>query len=150
MFQQTQSRSRQDGSTQEDQVSKEQQQKAQALTSETQRRMEQDATKKSLDEQRQAIDGKMRDVQVKERGGVLKQDVVEATKAQMSGEIDFALSQLTPPSFLEDHRAATRADILKAITERAETAVAQREEKERSELADARKMKERERAHEID
>ena len=150
MFQQTQSRGRQDGNQEQEQISKEQQKQAQERTSETQRRMEQDAARRDFDGKRQSIDGKLRDVHVEERDAVRKQEVVDKTKADISGAVDHELAKLNPPTLLDDGRASIREEILRAAAERAESLAARKEATDKSESVADPKLVERRREDERD
>jgi hypothetical protein len=125
MFQDTRSRQ-----TQDDQ-SKEQQKKAQDTAEETQRRMQNEALTRTLDAERQNIDGKMRDVQVAERRGATQGQVAAKAEEMVMGSVDFDLSRTAMPSFLEDNRNELRYAIRREIMNRVAEIEPQREERDK-------------------
>lgn len=92
---------------------------AQDAVAEAQRRMLSDAQQRSVDLQRQTIDGRVEDVRAKERQGASAQQVADKAKENTLGNLDFDLSRLSPPSINEDKRGEIRVAYMRAIEARA-------------------------------
>ena len=125
MFQDTRSRQSQDDQN------KEQQKKAQEAAAETQRRMQNEALTRTVDAERQNIDGKMREVKASERGGASHGQVAAKAEELLMGSIDFDLSRNAMPTFLEDNRSELRHNIRRAIANRVSEIESQREEQDK-------------------
>jgi hypothetical protein len=124
---------RSDPQTQEQQ--KREQQAHDAVT-EAQRRMMSDAQLRSLELQRQTIEGRVEDVRAKERQGASAQQVADKAKENTIGSLDFDLGRLTPPSLNEDTRGEIRLAYMRAVDVQAkelETRQVEQQEKIRGE-----------------
>jgi hypothetical protein len=78
-----------------------------------------EAQLRSLEIQRQSIDGRVEEVRAKERLGASAEEVAARTKQDAVGSLDFALSQLSPPSLNEDKRGEIRLAYMRAVDTRA-------------------------------
>lgn len=72
------------------------------VTQETQRQVESQLETRTVDLHRQTIEGKGQEIQVNERAGASKQQVIDQAQQNIMGSVDFELSKLKPPSFLSD------------------------------------------------
>lgn len=128
----------------QERVNQEQQQRARDATTETQQRVESQLDNRTVEVQRQTIEGKAQELQATERAGATKQDVVNQVHGNIMGSVDFELSRLKAPSFNTDRRAEYRDNAERKIQETAEQIIAKQEET-LAQRADAeRKLMERE------
>jgi hypothetical protein len=143
MFQSTRS------SADQERVNQEQQQRARDATTETQQRVESQLEHRTADVQRQTIEGKAQELQVTERAGATKQDVVNQVHGTIMGSVDFELSRLKAPSFNADRRAEYRDNAERKIQETAEQILAKQEETFAQQAEAERKLMQQERKAQI-
>jgi hypothetical protein len=101
---------------------------AQNTTREIQRQIESQLETRIVDVHRQTIEGKGHEIQVHERAGASKQEVINQAHQSIMGSVDFELSKLKPPSLVSDKRGEIRDTIERAINETAERIHALQEE----------------------
>jgi hypothetical protein len=123
--------SSQDSSSQREEQQKRDQQASEAVD-EAARRMMSDAQQRSLDLQRQNIDGKVEDVRAKERQGASAQMVADKAKEETVGSLEYDLARLTPPSFNEDRRGEIRLAYMRAVDLQAKEIEAKLDEEKKS------------------
>lgn len=134
----------QDTNAQRDEQQKRDKQ-AQDAVAEAQRRMLSDAQLRSVDLQRQNVEGRVEDVRAKERQGASAQQVADKAKENTIGNLDFDLARLTPPSFNEDKRGEIRLAYMRAVETRAKEIEAKNVEQLEKETVEKRSLVERER-----
>ena len=140
MFQNTtRSHTSRESNPQEEQEKRDQQ--AQDAVDEAARRMMNDAQQRSLELDRQNIEGRVDDVRAKERQGASAQMVADKAKENTLGRLDFDLARLTPPSINDDRRGEIRLAYMRALEVNAKEIEAQRD----TEIVEKRATGERER-----
>lgn len=134
----------QDPNSQRDEQQKRDQQ-ARDDVAESARRMMSDAQLRSLELQRQNVDGKVEEVRAKERQGVSAQQVADQTKQNTVGDLDFKLGQLVPPTFNEDRRGEIRLAYMRAVDTQAKEIEAKRFDQDEQQATEKRSLVDRER-----
>lgn len=145
MFQNTpRTHGSQDPNSQRDEQQKRDQQ-AREVVDESARRMMSDAQLRSLELQRQNIDGRVEEVRAKERQGVSAQQVADKAKENTLGALDFELGQLTPPTFNQDKRGEIRLAYMRAVDTQAKEIEAKRVDQDEKQATEKRSLVDRER-----
>jgi hypothetical protein len=104
-----------------------------------------EAQLRSLELQRQNIDGRVDEVRAKERQGVSAQQVAEKAKENTVGTLDFELGQLKPPTFNDDRRGEIRLAYMRAVDVQAKEIEATRVDQDERQAIEKRSLVERER-----
>jgi len=133
-----------DPNSQRDEQQKRDQQ-ARDVVDESGRRMMSEAQLRSLELQRQNIDGRVDEVRAKERQGVSAQQVAEKAKENTVGTLDFELGQLKPPTFNDDRRGEIRLAYMRAVDVQAKEIEATRVDQDERQAIEKRSLVERER-----
>ena len=145
MFQNTpRTHGSQDPTSQRDEQQKRDQQALDAVD-ESARRMMSDAQLRSLELQRQNVDGKVEEVRTKERQGSSAQQVADKAKENTVGNLDFELGQLVPPTFNEDRRGEIRLAYMRAVDTQAKEIEAKRVDQDEQQATEKRSLVDRER-----
>ncbi len=134
----------QDPNSQRDEQQKRDQQ-ARDDVAESARRMMSDAQLRSLELQRQNVDGKVEEVRTKERQGSSAQQVADKAKENTVGNLDFELGQLVPPTFNEDRRGEIRLAYMRAVDTQAKEIEAKRVDQDEQQATEKRSLVDRER-----
>jgi len=143
MFQSTQRTNSLQGSQDQREEAQKRDQQAQAAVEEAQRRMMSDAQLRSLELQRQTIEGEVEHVRAKQREGASAQQVAERDKENTVGDLDFELGRLSPPRFNEDKRGEIRLAFMRAVDTQAREIEAKHEAQESLRVAEERSRDER-------
>jgi hypothetical protein len=104
-----------------------------------------DAQLRSLELQRQNIDGRVEEVRAKERQGGSAQQVADKAKENTLGALDFELGQLTPPTFNQDKRGEIRLAYMRAVDTQAKEIEAKRVDQDEKQATEKRSLVDRER-----
>lgn len=132
----------QDPNSQRDEQQRRDQQARDAVE-ESARRMMTDAQLRSLELQRQNVDGKVEEVRAKERQGASAQQVADKAKENTIGTLDFELGQLAPPSFNQDRRGEIRLAYMRAVDTQAKEIEARRVDQDEKQATEKRSLVER-------
>jgi hypothetical protein len=89
------------------------------------RRMRHEAEVKTVQFQRQSLEGSAKHIDQMVRQGVTAKEVAENTKQANLGQLDYDLSRLTPPSFTKDERGKIREAYMRAVDTQAQAVEAE-------------------------
>jgi len=143
MFQSTQRTNRLQGPQDQRDEGQKREQQAQAAVEEAQRRMMSDAQLRTLELQRQTIEGQVENVRAKERQGASAQQVADKAKENTVGNLDFELGRLSPPNFNEDTRGELRLAFMRAVDTQAKEIEAKQAAQESLRTAEKRSRNEK-------